>query len=67
MFLTTGTDPVKTEVSAFDNIRTNGIKAIILNDDDELFQVALTDGEKDIILGASNGKGIRFRLVKDCY
>lgn len=50
----------KTEVSAFENIRTNGIKAIILNDDDELFQVALTDGEKDIILGASNGKGIRF-------
>ena len=50
----------KTEVAAFDNIRTNGIKAIILNDGDELFQVALTDGEKDIILGASNGKGIRF-------
>ncbi len=50
----------KTEVSAFENIRTNGIKAIILNDDDELFSVALTDGEKDIILGASNGKGIRF-------
>ena len=50
----------KTEVAAFQNIRTNGIKAIILNDGDELFQVALTDGEKDIILGASNGKAIRF-------
>ena len=50
----------KTEVSAFNNIRTNGIKAILLNDGDELFQVALTDGEKDIILGASNGKAIRF-------
>ncbi len=50
----------KTEVSAFENIRQNGIKAIILNDGDELFQVALTDGEKDIILGASNGKAIRF-------
>ena len=50
----------KTEVAAFQNIRTNGIKAILLNDDDELFQVALTDGEKDIILGASNGKAIRF-------
>lgn len=50
----------KTEISAFQNIRTNGIKAIILNDGDELFQVALTDGEKDIILGASNGKAIRF-------
>ena len=50
----------KTEISAFDNIRTNGIKAILLNDDDELFKVSVTDGEKDIILGASNGKGIRF-------
>ncbi len=50
----------KTEVTAFNNIRTNGIKAILLNEDDELFQVALTDGEKDIILGASNGKAIRF-------
>jgi DNA gyrase subunit A len=50
----------KTEVAAFANIRVNGIKAIIINDDDELFDVALTDGEKDIILGASNGKAIRF-------
>ncbi|MGI6768267.1 MAG: DNA gyrase subunit A [Bacilli bacterium] len=50
----------RTEVSAFHNIRTNGIKAIILREDDELFEVGLTDGEKDIILGTSNGKGIRF-------
>ena len=50
----------KTEVAAFANIRVNGIKAIIINDEDELFDVALTDGEKDIILGASNGKAIRF-------
>ena len=50
----------KTEVAAFKNIRTNGIIAILINEGDELFQVALTDGEKDIILGASNGKGIRF-------
>ncbi|MDD4211954.1 MAG: DNA gyrase subunit A [Bacilli bacterium] len=50
----------KTEVSAFQNIRTNGIKAILLNEGDELFTVALTDGEKDVILGATNGKAIRF-------
>ncbi|MDD3191204.1 MAG: DNA gyrase subunit A [Bacilli bacterium] len=50
----------KTEISEFQNIRTNGIKAVILNDGDELFKVAITDGEKDIILGASNGKAIRF-------
>ena len=50
----------KTEISAFNNIRANGIRAILLNDGDELFKVGITDGEKDIILGASNGKGIRF-------
>lgn len=50
----------KTEVTLFENIRTNGIKAILLNEGDELFEVALTDGEKDLILAASNGKAIRF-------
>ena len=60
IFATRGGIVKKTEISAFDNIRTNGIKAILLNDGDELFKVSVTDGEKDIILGASNGKGIRF-------
>ena len=50
----------KTPISEFKNIRTNGIKAILLNDGDELFTVAMTDGEKDIVLAASSGKGIRF-------
>ncbi|HOI47549.1 MAG TPA: DNA gyrase subunit A [Bacilli bacterium] len=50
----------KTEIVQFKNIRTTGIRAIILPEGDELFSVALTDGNKDIILGASNGKAIRF-------
>ena len=50
----------KTEIEEFNNIRANGIKAILLNEGDELFKVEKTDGEKDVILGASNGKGIRF-------
>jgi DNA gyrase subunit A len=50
----------KTEISAFSNIRTNGIRALLLNEGDELFRVSMTDGEKDIILGTSNGKAIRF-------
>ncbi len=50
----------KTEFGEFANIRTNGIRAILLNEGDELFEVGVTDGEKDIILGASNGKAIRF-------
>ena len=50
----------RTPVSDFKNIRTSGIKAINLREDDELMNVRLTDGNRDIILGASNGKAIRF-------
>jgi DNA gyrase subunit A len=50
----------KTELSQYKNIRSTGIKAIILNDGDELISVALTNGTRDIILGSSNGKAIRF-------
>ncbi len=50
----------RTKVSEYQNIRTTGIKAINLRDDDELLAVRLTDGTKDVLLGASNGKAIRF-------
>jgi DNA gyrase subunit A len=50
----------RTPVSDFMNIRTTGIKAINLRDNDELLAVRLTDGNRDVILGASNGKAIRF-------
>jgi DNA gyrase subunit A len=50
----------RTPVSDFTNIRTTGIKAINLREDDELLAVKLTDGTKDVIIGASNGKAIRF-------
>ncbi len=50
----------RTKVADFKNIRANGIRAITLKDEDELLAVRLTDGTKDIILGASNGKAIRF-------
>jgi len=50
----------KTEIGQYKNIRSTGIKAIILNEGDELISVALSDGTKDIILGSSNGKAIRF-------
>ena len=50
----------RTRISDYQNIRTNGIIAINLREDDELLNVTLTNGTKDIILGASNGKAIRF-------
>ncbi|MDE7385140.1 MAG: DNA gyrase subunit A [Anaeroplasmataceae bacterium] len=51
----------RTRLSQFKNIRTNGIIAINLQENDELLQVSLTDGNRDIILGSSNGKAIHFK------
>lgn len=51
----------RTRVSDYQNIRTNGIIAITLREDDELLDVRTTDGNKEILLGASNGKAIRFK------
>jgi len=50
----------RTPISEYKNIRQNGIIALGLREDDELISVRPTDGERDIILGASNGKAIRF-------
>lgn len=50
----------RTYLKDYQNIRQNGIIAISLRDDDELLSVHITNGKKDIILGASNGKAIRF-------
>jgi len=54
----------RTPVSDFKNIRTSGIKAINLREEDELLAVRLTDGFQDVIMGASNGKAIRFNETK---
>jgi len=51
----------KTPLSAYSRPRSNGIWAIALQDDDELVNVTLTDGSKDIMLFSSSGKCIRFR------
>ncbi len=59
-FVTKGGIVKRTSVSDFKNIRTTGIKAINLREDDELLAVRLTDGNRDVIIGASNGKAIRF-------
>ena len=61
LFFTTKNGVVKrTSIDKFQNIRTTGIIAITLDPDDELLSVRVTDGNRDIILGGSNGKAIRF-------
>lgn len=50
----------RTSVSQFANIRTNGLIAIGLHEDDDLISVRLTDGSKEIIIGTHDGMAIRF-------
>ncbi len=51
----------RTPVIQFANIRTNGLIAITLRDDDDLISVHLTDGTKEIIIGTSDGMLVRFK------
>jgi DNA gyrase subunit A len=50
----------KTALSEFQNIRTNGINAINIDEGDELIEVVLTDGKKRIFIATHNGLAIRF-------
>ncbi len=50
----------KTPLTAFSRPRANGIIAVGLRDGDQLVDVGITDGERDIMLFASSGKAIRF-------
>ncbi|MEI3505589.1 MAG: DNA gyrase subunit A [Bacilli bacterium] len=50
----------KTELIQYKNIRSTGIRAIILGEQDKLIAVARTNGTQDIIFGASNGKAACF-------
>ncbi|NEZ04039.1 DNA gyrase subunit A [Wenzhouxiangella sp. XN201] len=50
----------KTPLSDFANIRSNGIWAVLLEEGDELVDVAFTEGNRDILLFSSSGKTVRF-------
>ncbi len=50
----------RTDLSEFDNIRKGGKIAIILKENDELISVRGTTGSDEIIIGASNGRMVRF-------
>ncbi len=50
----------KTALSQYSNVRVNGIKAIKIEDGDELIDVQVTSGTSDIILGTRQGMSIRF-------
>jgi DNA gyrase subunit A len=50
----------RTPVTEFDNILSTGIRAVRLEEGDELADVAVTDGTGDVIIGTREGMAIRF-------
>jgi DNA gyrase subunit A len=51
----------KTALNAYSNPRAGGIIAITLDEDNNLIDVKLTDGNQDIVLSTKNGLSIRFK------
>ena len=51
----------RTNANHFSNIRTNGLKALNLREDDELVNVLLTTGQEELIIGTHNGYSVRFK------
>ncbi len=60
MFVTKKGIIKRTPISEFDNIRKSGKIAIVLKENDELISVKSTCGKNEIIIGANNGRLVRF-------
>jgi DNA gyrase subunit A len=50
----------KQTLSAYANVRRDGINAIHLDDNDSVIECKLTNGDNHIILGTKNGQAVRF-------
>lgn len=50
----------KTALKAYSNPRSTGVIAITIREDDRLLQACLTDGSCELLLGAREGKCVRF-------
>jgi DNA gyrase subunit A len=62
LFMATSSGTVKkTPLRDFSRPRSSGIIAVELREGDHLIDVALTDGERDVMLFSDSGKSIRFR------
>ncbi|MDY6456831.1 DNA gyrase subunit A [Acinetobacter faecalis] len=61
VFMATASGTIKrVELEQFSNVRSNGLRAIELKEEDTLIGVAITDGEQQIMLFSNEGKAIRF-------
>ncbi|MBF4244426.1 DNA topoisomerase (ATP-hydrolyzing) subunit A [Vibrio anguillarum] len=62
IFMATGDGTVKkTSLSSFANVRSNGLIAVNLREDDSLIGVDITDGNSEIMLFSKFGKVVRFK------
>lgn len=50
----------KTTLKAYSNPRSTGVNAITIREDDHLLQACMTDGNCELLLGAREGKCVRF-------
>ncbi|MEZ9929408.1 DNA gyrase subunit A [Vibrio breoganii] len=61
IFMATADGTVKkTSLDQFSNVRSNGLIAVNLRDEDSLIGVDITDGDSDIMLFSKSGKVVRF-------
>ena len=50
----------KTTLDDYSRPRTNGVKAIVIREEDQLLEVKLTSGNAEIMIAAREGRAIRF-------
>ena len=50
----------KTSLSSYGNVRNRGIKAIKLDEGDEIIETGITDGQDEIIIATKDGQAARF-------
>ena len=60
MFVTRNGLAKKTSLSAYENIRSNGLIALNLRDGDELVRVLETSGDDDVLVVSQAGQAVRF-------
>src|SRR6476660_4048465 len=60
LFCTKNGTVKKTALSQYSNVRTTGIKAIKIDQDDELIDVQVTSGTNDIVSATRHGMSVRF-------
>ena len=60
LFVTRNGVVKRTDLTAFENVRSSGLKALGIDDGDALVGVKITDGTKDVLISTAQGMSIRF-------